>query len=127
MQKVIFDSSFLIAVVETPTTWFEDISEGVGLFQPVLLACVREELEGLASSQGRRSRSARAALELAARFAVAPCGSASVDDEIVSSALAAKALVATVDAGLLRSLRSSHVKVVTLRKGRVYLQGLVGL
>ena len=121
MQKVIFDSSFLISVVERPTTWFEDIVDGIGRFQPILLDCVRVELEGLASGQGRRARSARAALELAAKFAVAGCGGASVDAEIESSALTTGALVATTDSELSRSLRGVHVKVVTLRSGRVSL------
>jgi rRNA-processing protein FCF1 len=124
LQKVIFDSSFLMAVVESPTTWFEDIVDSIGRFQPVLLSCVREELERLASGQGRRARSARVALELASKFSALPCGKASVDDEIASLALTKGALVATVDSGLLRSLRASHVRVVTLRRGRVSLGGL---
>ncbi|MDG6962113.1 MAG: hypothetical protein JRN71_06690 [Nitrososphaerota archaeon] len=43
LRKVIFDSSFLMAVVERPTTWFEDIVDNIGKFQPVLLDCVRDE------------------------------------------------------------------------------------
>lgn len=119
MQKVIFDSSFLMAVVETPTTWFEDMVEGVGRFQPVLLSCVKEELERLASGQGKKSRSARVALDMASGFAGGRCGGAPVDDEIVSQALTARAYVATTDSELLRSLRGAHVKAVTLRGGRV--------
>lgn len=121
MQKVIFDSSFLMAVVERPTTWFEDMVEGIGNFQPVLLACVRGELERIASGQGKKSRSARVALEMAAGFAKGGCGSASVDDEIVSHAITAGAIVATTDSGLLRSLKAARVKAVTLRGGRVHV------
>ena len=121
MRKVIFDSSFLIAVVESPTTWFEDIAESIGKFQPVLLSCVREELDRLASGQGKKARSARVALELAAGFAGGRCGAASVDDEIVSHALTEGALVATTDSGLLSSLGAAHVLAVTLRGGRVFV------
>ena len=63
--KVIFDSSFLMAVVERPTTWFEDMVDGIGKFEPVLLDCVRQELDKLAAGQGRRARTARASLDLA--------------------------------------------------------------
>jgi rRNA-processing protein FCF1 len=119
--KVVFDSSFLMAVADEPTTWFEDMVDLVGRFQPVLLSCVREELEKLASGEGRRSRSARVALEMASGFAGGRCGGAGVDDEVVSFALTEGAAVATTDAGLLESLRGARVKAVTLRGGRVSL------
>lgn len=121
LQRVVFDSSFLMAVVEHPTTWFEDIVDSVGKFQPLLLDCVRAELEKLASGQGRRSRAARASLELASGFKVYPCGKAQADDEIVSAALTQKAAVATVDADLAASLRAARIRVITLRSGRVHV------
>ncbi len=121
MQQIIFDSSFLMAVVERPTTWFEDIVDNVGKFQPVLLDCSRAELEKLASGQGRRSRTARASLELSSGFKGYPCGSARVDDELMSAALTHKAMVATVDADLVRSLRARGARTVTLRSGRVHV------
>ncbi len=108
-----------MAVVEEPTTWFEDIAYAIGKFQPILLECVRRELSSLAAGQGRKSRTARLALDLAAGFMSEPCGMASVDDEILSSAASGGALVATVDIGLHRSASDSHVRVVSLRKGRV--------
>jgi rRNA-processing protein FCF1 len=119
LQQVIFDSSFLIAVVENPTTWFEDMVEGIGKFQPVLLDCVRKELEGMASGRYRKSRVARMSLELASKFKSVPCGGAKVDDEIVSASLSLGACVATADKELQRALRSAHVKVISLRAGRV--------
>jgi rRNA-processing protein FCF1 len=119
LQQVIFDSSFLIAVVENPTTWFEDIVDGVGKFQPVLPDCVRKELEAMASGKYKKSRVARMSLELASRFKSFPCGGASVDDEIVSASFSLDAFVATTDEELQRVLRSAHVKVISLRGGRV--------
>ena len=121
MQKVIFDSSFLLAVVERPTTWFEDIVDRVGNFEPTLLDCVRAELQKLAAKSDKKARTARVALDLTSRFASMACGSADVDDEIVSAALSAKALVATTDSALQLSLRSSHVRLVSLRGGRVFV------
>lgn len=121
MERVIFDSSFLMAVVDNPTTWFEDIVDAVGSFEPVLLDCVRDELTKMADGQGSKARFARVSLDLASKFSHLPCGKSKVDDEIVSAALSAKALVATTDAELVRSLKASHIRVISLRRGRVAL------
>ena len=121
MQKVIFDSSFLMAVVERPTTWYEDIADGIGKFEPVLLDCVRGELERMAAAQGKKSRTARVSLDLASGFARVPCGKAAVDDEIASAALSNRALVATADGELARSLEAVHVRVIRLKAGRAAL------
>lgn len=119
LQKVIFDSSFLMAVSERPTTWYEDMIDGLGGFEPVLLDCVRGELQKMADANGRRARTARVSLELASEFSRLPCGAANVDDEIVSAALSTKSLVATADSELARSLESVHVRVISLKSGRV--------
>ncbi len=119
MKEIYFDSSFLMAVSETPTTWFEDIVEREGKFQPVLLDCVKAELEKLASGTGRKARTARVALELSSGFKAAPCGNANVDSELVSAALTHGGLVATVDSGLAGSAKAAHVGVVRLSGGRV--------
>jgi len=120
-NPVLFDSSFLMAVSKNPTTWFEDITDAIGMFEPVLLDCVSRELERLASSQGSRSKLAKVALELGLTFDRAPCGQASVDDEIASAARSLGARVATTDSELAKSLRASHLGVVTLKSGRAVL------
>jgi rRNA-processing protein FCF1 len=122
LPEVIFDSSFLIAVAEEPTTWFEDLTNSLGKFQPTILDCVAAELERLASRQGKRARSARVALEMAKEFQRARCGSAGVDDEIVSAALDRKAVVATTDGNLAKTLRRLHVQTVALSSRRVFLR-----
>jgi rRNA-processing protein FCF1 len=119
---VIFDSSFLMAVAETPTTWFEDIVDRVGKFEPVLLDCVGEELQRLVSVKGGKSRTARVALDLSEQFGRLSCGGASVDDEIISAASNEGALVATTDAELAGAAKAAHLRVISLRKGRVGLQ-----
>ena len=121
MTEVIFDSSFLMAVVERPTTWHEDLVEVIGNFQPVLLECVGAELLKLASGRGNRSRKARVVLDMTSNFKRLACGSARVDDEIVSAASSGKHLIATTDRELLKSARAAHVRVITLRMGRVAL------
>lgn len=111
-----------MAVVETPTTWFEDIVDMIGKFEPVLLECVGEELRRLASGRGGRSRTARVALDISAQFNRLACRGDCVDDEIVSAASAEGAYVATTDAELARAARDAHLRVISLRKGRVGLR-----
>ena len=122
MRKVVFDSSFLIAVIEKPTTWYEDAMEKVGRFEPVILDCVKRELTKLSEGQTKRARYARLALELAKEFELERCGGGlSVDDEIISYSNGASALVATVDGRLLSSLRKMRLGAITLKSGRVAL------
>jgi rRNA-processing protein FCF1 len=122
LQRVIFDSSFLMAVAEAHTTWSEDMLEEIGRFEPTLLGCVRTELERIAAGGGRKARNARVALSLASKFTEIPCGRAPVDDEIVSAAMSIGALVATSDAALARTLRATKVKVFSLSQRRVVLR-----
>ncbi|MBI3840860.1 MAG: hypothetical protein HY297_02730 [Thaumarchaeota archaeon] len=119
MPKVIFDSSFLMAVVERPTTWFEDITDELGRFEPVLLDCVASELKRLAEGEGKKARYASLALEIGAKFDSLACGGASVDDELVSAALAQRAVVATADREIGGTLRASRIRVMGLSRGRV--------
>ncbi len=108
-----------MAVVERPTTWFEDMTEILGKFEPVLLDCVQNELGRLSRRQGKKARYAAVALDLASTFKRQACGKASVDDEIVSAAVTEGAPVATTDKELARILKARHVKVVGLSSGRV--------
>ena len=122
MKKVIFDSSFLIAVAESPTTWTMDIADEVGMFQPVILDCVGEELLRISGGTGKRAKFARVAMKLAEGFLHAPSGQAAVDDEISSAALSSSAIVATSDRMLKKSLKAMHVRVIGLRSGRASLE-----
>jgi rRNA-processing protein FCF1 len=116
---VLFDSSFLMAIVEHPTTWFEDITDKLGKVRPAVLKCTVEELQKIAQKQLKKSRTAALALELTKDFAVERSGSGKVDDEIVSYALGAGCVVATLDRELIRTLKSRKVRVLELRSGRV--------
>ena len=119
MRKVVFDSSFVMAIVENPTTWYEDIVERVGKFEPVILDCAKSELDRLAQGESKRARYAKLALELTKEFEVERCGGLTVDDEIASYGKGARAIVATLDAALLTRLRKMRVDAITLRSGRV--------
>ncbi len=123
-KPVTFDSSFLLAVMETPTPWEQDISEKVGAFMPVVLHSVRDELHQLAAKGDKKARFASLALELVeeGRFALRPDGGGAPDDEIVSYALGEGAGVATVDSELSQRLRAARVStVITLKGGRASL------
>ena len=122
MRKVLFDSSFLMSVSESPTGWEDAMAEAIGPYEPVLLDCVRDELAELSKGQERRAKLARVALQLASGFSHESSGSAAVDDELVSAALESGAAVATVDNELAATLRAVHVEVVGLRSGRVALR-----
>ena len=119
MKEVIFDSSFLMAVAERPTSWEADGSRIYGGFRPIILAAVRDELGRLSSRAGRRATAAKVALQLSQAFEVVDSGPGSPDDEIVSTALRLGAAVATVDRDLSLTLSKLHVPIVTLRTGRV--------
>jgi len=121
-RAVAFDSSFLVAVMERPTPWSEDIVERVGAFTPVVLSSVRDELARLAAKGDKRGSFAALALALVEEgaFSLEPDGKGKPDDEIISFALREGAAVATLDAELVQRLRASRVRtVITLRGGRV--------
>ena len=123
-RAVAFDSSFLLAVMEHPTPWSDDILEKVGGFTPVVLSSVREELARLAATGDKRGSFAALALALVDEgvFSLEPDGRGKPDDEIVSFALREGAAVATLDTELAKRLRGSRVlTVITLRRGRVSL------
>lgn len=107
-----------MAVAESPTNWFDDISVSVGKVEPVILDCVIDELSRLSSGRGKKSKTATVAMEIAERFARIRCGTAGCDEEIMSAAIATRASVATIDQALARSLRDRHVPVFVLRSGR---------
>ena len=119
MTKVVFDSSFLIAVVERPTNWYDDITDYLGRLEPATLDCVLSELDALSQKGGKRGKYASLAKSLTQGFEVGKCGKSKVDDEILSYAKANSAVVATVDRALIMTLRRLGIGGVTLRRHRV--------
>jgi rRNA-processing protein FCF1 len=157
-RRVLFDSSFVIAILQRPTPWYDDLLEQIGGFEPVVIGPVYEELERLSKGERELSRCAGLAMELIERGVLRmderettergmrrgagadardstddyeraqPASgkrrnrTRTTDDELVSRALKESALVATIDAALIRQLRASGVGVVSLRRGRVELR-----
>jgi len=120
-KKVVFDSSFLVAIAESPTTWFEDITMQMGGFEPTLLVCVKNELKRLSLAETKKARFASLALQIAEDFALEPSGDGRVDDEILAYATAHGATVATVDSKLINAMKARHARVVGLKGGRAAL------
>ncbi len=125
LRKVLFDSSFLIAVMERPTPWLQDIQEMLGGFEPVVIAPVYGELEQLASGNSRAARFASLAKQLVDGGTLKLAGGRGdrADEELVSKALDEGAVVATVDSALIEQLKASGVQVIRLRGGRVEAKG----
>ena len=123
-RKVLFDSSFLIAVMEHPTPWQKDALEKAGMFEGVMIRPVHEELKRLAEKGGRQAGYAKLALGLVESGALRlePSAGRRADEELVSHALDEGAIVATIDGALMRQLDAVHVPVLTLRGGRVELR-----
>lgn len=119
---MLFDTSFLIAVMEHPTPWREDMLERLGNFRPVVIRPVYEELSRLAAGKTRGARYASLAKQMVDRGQMElqdSVGDGPADDELMSRALEEGALVATVDGALIRQLSSSKVSVLRLSGGRV--------
>jgi rRNA-processing protein FCF1 len=121
LQEVVFDSSFLLAIVQHPTTWYEDLVERIGAFQPIILGCVYDELERIANSNTRRGRFAGLAKDIAGDFKKVNCKRDSPDDEIISYSSANRARIATIDGDLISRVKALRMQLVTLRHGRVYV------
>jgi len=119
LQRVVFDSSFLMAVAQRPTTWVEDTREILGGFEPVILDCVISELKRISMQRGGRARYAALAMKLAEGFSLERCGGATVDAEVVSFAASGGAVVATVDREMIERLAALRIRGVTLKSGRV--------
>lgn len=122
MKEVIFDSSFLIAIVKRPTTWYEDIVERIGRFEPVALECVIDELRSIAKRGGKRGRYASLALEFARSFKIKRYNDGDVDEQIINYAIKRDAIAATIDRDLIKELKGHRLTVITLRSGRVELR-----
>jgi rRNA-processing protein FCF1 len=121
LRKVLLDSSFLMAVMEHPTTWQGDITQAVGKPSFVILQSVKAELERISKEGSKRAKLASLALGLTrdGTIGTQPDRGGRPDDEIVSSALSDKAAVAAIDSELVARLRALGITTITLRGGRV--------
>jgi rRNA-processing protein FCF1 len=122
LKIVLFDSSFLIAVMQNPTTWYEDMLEKIGSFKPAILNMVQMELESIKERGGAKAKYASLAKELSSTFTIIRTRSKvdHTDDAIISYAKENRVSVATIDSELIERLKALKIATITLRKGRVY-------
>jgi rRNA-processing protein FCF1 len=95
---------------------FTALANLIGAYEPVLLACVRDELCGLAAGRGKNGAAARAALALAERCTLITSGppGATVDEKILYHASTHGCIVFTSDRHLRTALLAQGVPVISL-------------
>jgi hypothetical protein len=121
---VVCDTSFLIRLVEAPLEGLEEVEVEVGRLEWVVPCQVVAELRALASARrGRRALWAARALEFASRLGRVELPPGPVDEGLVGYAREARVYVATLDGELVRRLRGEGLPVVTLRGGRLVVEG----
>ena len=124
---VLLDTSFLLIAVDRPLNLFEKLVEILGKFDFILLEDTINELFFLSKSESiKKSKLARKALESVSAYQKRthfhPGG---VDDKIVDYAYKNKVIVATVDKKLRKKLRSLKLPVITLKKNKLMVEGLI--
>jgi len=113
---VLLDANALMAQVQFRLDIFAALANLIGAYEPVLLACVRDELCGLAAGRGKNGAAARAALALAERCTLITSGppGATVDEKILYHASTHGCMVFTSDRHLRTALLAQGVPVISL-------------
>jgi len=119
---VLLDTSILIYLVETPSSFLEGLTGSLGKVEFAVTDSVLGELKGLAASRGARAKKAKGALSYAQGLKSYPVGG-EADDSLVKLALRERAVVATLDGELASSLRRKGIPVATLSGDRLLVLG----
>lgn len=121
MQKIVFDTSFLLSIVAKPTDWEDQLKDILGNYEGIVLLPVRRELELLASKKNKKSKIARVALLISKNFNfVEEAGKA--DEAIITYCMRNKAIAATTDNELRNTLMRNGVRVIVLSRGRLSIR-----
>jgi rRNA-processing protein FCF1 len=115
--KVLLDTNALMMPVQFRIDLFEELRSLLGTYEPLVLTCVKHELEGLSRGGGNDAAAARAGLIFAGRCRevegqekVLP-----VDDRVAAYAAAEGCMVVTNDRRLRNALLAAGVPVISLR------------
>lgn len=111
---LIIDTNVIIYAAERNVDLVKAVQSMRLPYTPVILKCVRNELQGLSSSL----RLAGMALELSERFETLE-STGSGDDCIRNAAIRHSAAVLTNDRTLARSLKDIMIRTYSLRQGRL--------
>jgi rRNA-processing protein FCF1 len=114
--KVLFDTNALMAPVQFRLDIFEELTNLIGAYEPLVLSDVLDELRGLSASRGKEGSAARSALVLAEKCAVVKSEKkeGSVDEKILYYASTHGCMVVTNDRGLRKALLGEGVPVISL-------------
>ncbi len=117
-MRVLLDANALMMPVQFGVDVLEEIRWLIGSYEPVTLADVLYELEGLAKGRGEDAAAARVGLSLSSRCTVIRDGpsAGSVDERIAEYAKKEHCIVVTNDRGLRRRLLRMGIDIITLRK-----------
>ena len=125
-RKVLFDSSFLIAVMEHPTPWQGDITGEGGRIRRGRPAARLRRAQAARGKEGEAvevRRSSQSVWSTRERFGWSRPEGTRADEELVSHALREGAVVATIDGELIATARGpAHVEVLSLGSGRVEMR-----
>jgi len=115
--RVLFDANGLMVPVQFGVDVFSGVEGLIGSFEPVTLAEIVRELEGLSRGRGRDAAAAKVGLSLARRCVVekSPVTGVPVDDMIVEFAGATGCMVMTNDRRLRERLLDKNIDVISLR------------
>ena len=119
--RVILDTNALMMPFQLSLNLDKLLRDLLGSWEPVLLSCVRDELEKLAEGGDRH---AKAALRLAERYPE-EMAEGKGDDAILKAAvrMGEGALVVTNDAGLRKRLKDAGVRTAYLRQRQYLVMG----
>jgi rRNA-processing protein FCF1 len=98
---------------------FDEIRNLLGGFEPIVLASVMHELDGLARAKGRNGAAARMGLVLGERCTIAETETQQtvpVDEQIIDYAVRNNCTVVTNDRGLREALLARGTGVISMRK-----------
>jgi rRNA-processing protein FCF1 len=116
--KVLLDANALMMPGQFQIDLFDELRMLIGAFDPLILAGVLQELNGLALAKGRDGAAARCGLTLAEKCTIVQIANLkadSVDTQIIEYAAQNKCLVVTNDRRVRDALFAQGVGVISLR------------
>lgn len=122
-MKVILDTSFLMSISIKPIKRFDILED----LECIVLSAVIEEIKALERSKSvKRSKAARAALEMIERMGIriVDLKGSSIDKLIMEYADATNSYIATLDMEMKRRAKEMGIGIVTLYRDRIIIDKL---
>lgn len=115
---VLLDANALMVQFQFRIDIIEELRNLIGVCEPLVLADVIKELQGLAKGRGREGSAARSALVLAEKCTCveSEMREGTVDEKIIEYARRNGCMVMTNDRALKNTLLSYNIPVITLKQ-----------